>query len=336
MKETEALERRNETGMRLTATGVLDQIKAIQDVMAAAMHEGEHYGKIPGCGDKPALLKAGAEKLGLMFRLAPAFEVIPADLPNGHREYRVTCTLTHIQTGDVWGQGVGSCSSMESKYRYRPSTRKCPACGVEAIIKGKAEYGGGWVCFKKKGGCGAKYSDNAMEIVNQPEGRTENPDIADTYNTILKMAKKRAHVDAIITATGASDIFTQDIEEPLLDDNGKVPVPEPSHKSIPNEPEKPSKPRNVAGKEKMQPLTDEQRKRGEKEFRLGEYIRAFCDVTGSKPTPEERQNMADKFAALTGGKKLLADLTDEELDGILASKEVAKFEGTWTQNQEGV
>lgn len=33
----------------------------------------------------------------------------------------------------------------------------CPKCGVVgAIIKGKAEYGGGWLCFKKKKGCGAK------------------------------------------------------------------------------------------------------------------------------------------------------------------------------------
>lgn len=41
----------------------------------------------------------------------------------------------------------------------------------------------------------------------------ENPDIADTYNTVLKMAKKRAYVDGILSATAASDIFTQDIED---------------------------------------------------------------------------------------------------------------------------
>jgi hypothetical protein len=30
---------------------------------------------------------------------------------------------------------------------------------------------------------------------------------------VLKMAKKRAHVDAVLTATVASDIFTQDVED---------------------------------------------------------------------------------------------------------------------------
>lgn len=33
------------------------------------------------------------------------------------------------------------------------------------------------------------------------------------YNTILKMAKKRAFVDAVLTATAASDIYTQDLDD---------------------------------------------------------------------------------------------------------------------------
>ena len=40
---------------------------------------------------------------------------------------------------------------------------------------------------------------------------TDNP--ADHYNTVLKMAKKRALVDAVLTTTAASDIFTQDLED---------------------------------------------------------------------------------------------------------------------------
>lgn len=37
--------------------------------------------------------------------------------------------------------------------------------------------------------------------------------LPDSYNTVLKMACKRAQVAAVLTATGASDIFTQDLEE---------------------------------------------------------------------------------------------------------------------------
>lgn len=50
----------------------------------------------------------------------------------------------------------------------------------------------------------------------------DNPDIADQYNTVLKMAKKRALIDATITACAASDIFTQDLEDMEMPDNKEL------------------------------------------------------------------------------------------------------------------
>lgn len=188
------------------------QVQVIQQVMAAVMKKDEHYGVIPGT-EKPSLLKPGAEKLGMTFRLAPTYAVTKRDLPNNHREYEVVCTLTHIGSGAVVGQGVGLCSTMETKYRWRQSKRVCPACGMETVILGKAEYGGGYICWKKQGGCGAKFPEGDPNMMEQKVGKIENPDVADCYNTVLKMAKKRAHVDAILTATAASDIFAQDIED---------------------------------------------------------------------------------------------------------------------------
>jgi len=43
-------------------------------------------------------------------------------------------------------------------------------------------------------------------------------------NNILKMAKKRAHVDAVLTGVGASNVFTQDIE-----DMDEIPIPPKKH-----------------------------------------------------------------------------------------------------------
>jgi hypothetical protein len=197
----------------MTPDRIVKQVGLIQEVMKSVMHLGEHYGKIPGCGDKPTLLKPGAEKLCTTFRLAPSYVITEKIIPNGHREYQVVCTLTHIPTGAIFGQGVGSASTMESKYRYRKAERVCPMCGKEAIIKGKEEYGGGFICFAKKGGCGAKFKADDPAIKDQVVGKTEYEDPADYYNTILKMAKKRAHVDATLTCTAASDIFTQDVED---------------------------------------------------------------------------------------------------------------------------
>ena len=48
---------------------------------------------------------------------------------------------------------------------------------------------------------------------NSRERKYLKTDFATNLNTVLKIAKKRAFVDAILTATHASHIFTQDIED---------------------------------------------------------------------------------------------------------------------------
>jgi len=192
----------------LSIDSLIAQVAKVQEAMKAVMRSGEHYGVIPGT-EKPTLLKPGAEKLCLLFRLDPQYQITRTDHDDGHLEYEVICTLYHIPTGQRVASGVGMCSSRESKYRYRRATHACPHCGESSIIKGKAEYGGGWLCWRKKGGCGAKFNDTDFEDA----GMVENADIADVFNTILKMSKKRAMVDATLTATAASDIFTQDLED---------------------------------------------------------------------------------------------------------------------------
>lgn len=53
----------------------------------------------------------------------------------------------------------------------------CPECGKDTIIKGKEEYGGGWLCYKAKGGCGAKFDKEPQgENISKPAGAsTANP-----------------------------------------------------------------------------------------------------------------------------------------------------------------
>lgn len=195
----------------MTVQDLTSQVQLVQQVMKEVMQEGQHFGVIPGT-DKPTLYKPGAEKLAVVFRLAPGFRIERFDLGDGHREERVTCTLSHISTGEVWGEGVGTCSTMEKKYRWRQKDRACPTCGEAAILRSK-KGGEGWFCWRKKGGCGATFDVGDPSVERQETGRQENPDIADTWNTVLKMAKKRAQVDATISVTGASDIFAQDLED---------------------------------------------------------------------------------------------------------------------------
>ena len=58
---------------------------------------------------------------------------------------------------------------------------------------------------------------------NSRERKFLRGDFFSQINTVLKMAKKRAYVDAILTATGSSSLFTQDMEDIAAGDtNGRM------------------------------------------------------------------------------------------------------------------
>jgi len=100
------------------------------------------------------------------------------------------------------------------RHLYRDAELKCPDCeAIGSIIKGKEKYGGGWLCWVKKGGCGSKWDDGAPLIEGQERGRIENPNPADQYNTVIQMAQKRAFVRAVRQRSACADIFAQDLED---------------------------------------------------------------------------------------------------------------------------
>jgi len=211
------------------------QVKDIQKVMDSLMKEGTHYDDVTG-GGRNSLLQPGAEKLCMAFKFAPSFDVerrdyAPDEVPNaeepveGHREYIVNCELHHRPTGQYVGSGRGSCSTLESKYRYRKidQTTKVPIPGDFwdsyedsmanadfSILEEELKANG--VDMPDGAEAGVTKDDNGeWRITVQAKG--ENPDIADQYNTVLKMAEKRALVNAVKRSTAASDIFTQDTED---------------------------------------------------------------------------------------------------------------------------
>jgi hypothetical protein len=213
---------------------VLDITRAVQrrnfmvEVTRKLMVAGVDYGVIPGTGSKPTLLKPGAERLCTLFGLSQrlqekaVIEDWTGEAYGGEAFFYYRYLIRLIRNHITLGEGIGSCNSREIKFRYRQAERQCPECGNAAIIKGKEEYGGGWVCFHKKGGCGAKFKDGDEQIEAQTVGRVLNPDIADSVNNMQKMAHKRALVAAVLIATNASEFYSQDLEDMEILD---VPVP---------------------------------------------------------------------------------------------------------------
>ena len=179
-----------------TAGQMKAQVQRIQEVMKAVMKEGTHYGAVKGCGDKPILLKPGAEVLMATFRLAvdPQVEEIPT---NGGFTYRVKAVITDQRTGMFLGAGIGEASTKEEKYHWQKAVSDAHFEATPEDER-RVKYG---------------YDYETNQVLTNP---------ADKANTVLKMAKKRALVDAVLTITAASDIFTQDLEpEPEGDGSGE-------------------------------------------------------------------------------------------------------------------
>ena len=201
----------------LTALEVRANVNLIQEIMREVMTEGQHYGKIPGCGDKPTLLKPGAEKLSITFRLRPIIDndrdIQIEQLPNNHINVRVYCHILSA-TGLELATGIGSCSSMESKFRYRGGEKVGTGQPIPKEYWNLKKAGKTREAQESIGGAGFGVGkiDGVWQICEIGE-KMENPDISDVHNTVLKMGKKRAYVDGILSATAASDIFTQDIED---------------------------------------------------------------------------------------------------------------------------
>jgi hypothetical protein len=172
------------------------QAKAIQELLKGVMQKGTHYDVIPGTKNN-TLLKPGAEKILSMFRIGTRLHIDDLSTKDEIR-YRITCEGFYIPTGNTVGYGVGECSSSEEKYKWRAAV-----CDDEydatAPDRRRIKWAAGW---------GERRGERIIKETKQV--RTEPPDLA---NTVLKMAKKRAMSDLTLTATAASDIFTQDLED---------------------------------------------------------------------------------------------------------------------------
>jgi hypothetical protein len=118
---------------------VIDRVLAVKKLYDAVMEKDQHYGVIPGTS-KPTLYKAGAEKILAMFSLAARTEKNGIrDLSDGHREYIITIGLYKKNSSEFWGDGSGSCSTMEKKFRYVNGQERSDLADVYNVVLKMAE-----------------------------------------------------------------------------------------------------------------------------------------------------------------------------------------------------
>ncbi|WP_206921854.1 hypothetical protein [Alicyclobacillus suci] len=185
--------------MMVVDFSVLKQrIAQLQQFVREYMVAGEDYGIIEGTGSKPTLLKPGAEKLCDVYGLSAGeadIEFTRDDTKNPvYISYRVSLPLISRMDGRIIMVGVGSANSWEKKYRWRWvfENELPPGMSPDGLKTktGTSRNGRPWTQY-----------------------RVPNDEIDDIDNTLLKMAKKRALIDAVLSATRSSALFTQDIED---------------------------------------------------------------------------------------------------------------------------
>lgn len=219
------------------------------------------YGIIPGT-PKPSLYKPGAEKLRFVYGLSTEMKCVEhtVDIDRPFIDYTYQCTVKS-KLGLVLAQCEGSCNSMETKYGYVWKTITELPEGVDiskaptrtqgrkitefsfAVEKretsgkyGKPiEYWNMWEEAVESGRAKLIKKKDSKQVERPAweldetvtQYRVANPDVMNFKNTIMKMAQKRAFVGAVLIATGASEFFTQDIEDMDLHGNHDATPTEP-------------------------------------------------------------------------------------------------------------
>lgn len=176
-----------------TVSETLTKVKTLQSTLKGILVDGHDYGKIPGCGDKPTLLKPGAEKILMALGITSSYELIEHTENfegKGFFAYTVKCLL--YKNGSKITEGLGHANSKEKKWAIESVYEKdLPEGTDKSLLKKKT--------INTKNGSFTKYEVDA--------------DVNSKANTILKMAKKRAQIDAVLTVASLSEIFTQDFDD---------------------------------------------------------------------------------------------------------------------------
>lgn len=177
-----------------TSNALIEKSKAFnefKEFLKNDLKDGVDFGKIPGV-EKPCLFKAGGEKIQLYLGLTPQYKLL-------HREF----VPNQVRKDKVWNDVTKKYQEVETVRNYYCWEWSC-------------ELWHGSVKVAEGVGMGNTEED---KYVSQYKGAKTPDSLA---NTVMKISKKRAFMDAIIGVSGVSDIFTQDLEDSEMVNKLKV------------------------------------------------------------------------------------------------------------------
>lgn len=171
-----------------TIENSMQKIVLFQKMIVSQLKKDHDYGVIPGT-KKATLYKPGAEKIVTLLGIFPDYEILEkvTEYKENLFAYTIKCKLFHGQ--QQAGEGLGHCNSWETKYKYENVTEESLPNNIDKSL---------------------------LQTKKNDYGRTTyriEKDACTIANTILKMAKKRAFIDAVVTIASLSDIFQNENEQ---------------------------------------------------------------------------------------------------------------------------
>ena len=272
-----------------------ERLLALKRFVAGELQKGIDHGTLPGT-TKPSLWQPGAQKLNNIFGFYGVFTLTKEseDWEDGVFVYRHKCEIFSKRGNTKQAECEATCSSMESKYRYRwinasPDEKK-------RADQLKEEEGYKW-----------------RKVKGKPvfQKRILNPDRRDLSNTIIRMSQKRAYVGATISATRAADIFSYDLE--ALE----------QEEQTAEGPEIRGKPTKEEVEEEINTLFGT----AELELASQQEIQDVLDIASSNYiTPGERQKMKTRLTS-GGVTKAIVEGFNRKLKGLIAERNEIERKG---------
>lgn len=131
---------------------IVEAKNELDELIVKSLQDGLDYGQVPGAkktDKKRILYKSGAERVNGWHGVVPRYEIIEREIKHdvvvpyrkkkynnahdndrsytevdgeslGLYRYVIRCMLVHRATGEIIGEGLGGCSTLESKYIDRP------------------------------------------------------------------------------------------------------------------------------------------------------------------------------------------------------------------------
>ena len=164
--------------LRLTPqaiTLVKDNLKHCELLTHDVLEKDVDYGIIPGVA-RDFLWDSGAAKIMAAFNCFPRYTMLKSTEDEKSISITMECSLISRQSRQVVSSGVGACSTRETKYKYR------------------------WVVNPEDWGVPTK----GLKRRQDGKYQVPNPETGELINTMVKMAAKRADIDAVQSLPGVA------------------------------------------------------------------------------------------------------------------------------------